>query len=304
MDKSRSVALFISVARARSFSQAAVELGLSPQAVSKSVRQLEAWLGVRLFHRTTRSLSLTNDGQRLFETADPGLRLLDEALEQVKSSRQGSEGLIRIAAPTSVGSHVLVPLIRQFQRSYPDIHFDLLLDDHFTDLVEAKIDVAFRAGNPPARNMVSRRLADLALVICASPEYIAEHGAPKNAAQLQAHRCTGFRQPNTGRMLPWELRIDGGTVYKDVPAVLSFNTVEAEVEAVLAGIGVGQLLLYLIREHLAQGRLVELLPQLATANAGLYMVYQQRTQMPLRVRTFIDFVAEHGKPLFARFKEK
>ena len=296
--------MFISVARAKSFSQAAGEMGLSPQAVSKSVRQLETYLGVRLFHRTTRSLTLTDDGQKLFELANPGLRLLDEALEQVQSSRAGVEGLIRIAAPSSVGGHVLVPLIKQFQRQYPQTHFDLLLDDHFTDLIEAKIDVAFRAGNPPERNVVARRLSDIALIICASPEYIAEHGTPKNLAQLSTHRCTGFRQPNSGRMVPWELHVDGGTVYKDVPAVLSFNNVEAEVEAVLAGIGIGQLSQYMVQAHLAEGRLVAILPQLTTANGGLFMYYQQRTQMPLRVRNFIDFVGDSGKAFFPKLRLK
>lgn len=294
--------MFISVARAKSFSQAAGELGLSPQAVSKSVRQLEAYLGVRLFHRTTRSLTLTDDGQQLFELANPGLRLLDEALEQVRSSRAGVEGLIRIAAASSVGGPVLVPLIRQFQRQYPQTHFDVLLDDRFTDLIEAKIDVAFRAGNPPERNVVARKLTDIALIICASPEYIGEHGAPKNLEQLLTHRCTGFRQTNSGRMVPWELHIDGGTVYKDVPAVLSFNNVEAEVEAVLAGVGIGQLSQYMVQGHLAQGRLVAILPQLTSANGGLFMYYQQRTQMPLRVRNFIDFVSDSGKTFFPKLK--
>lgn len=302
MDKSRVVALFIGVVRARSFSQAASEAGLTPQAVSKAIRQLEAYLGVRLFHRTTRSLTPTDDGLRLFELADPGLRLLDEALDQVQSSRLEVEGLIRIAAPSSVGIGVLVPLIKEFQERFPSTHFDVRLEDQFTDLVEAKIDVAFRAGNPPERNLVSRRLTDIPLVVCAAPSYLAKYGRPTNLAQLLMHRCTGFRQPNTGRMVPWELHLDGGTVYQDVPAVLSFNNVEAEVAAVVAGIGIGQLSQYMINDALADGSLVAILPRLTTANKGLYMYYQQRTQMPLRVRNFIDFIAQASPSFFPKFK--
>jgi len=290
MDTARVVSLFIGVARAGSFSRAAGEAGLSPQAVSKAVRQLESHLGVRLLHRSTRSLSLTDEGLRLFELASPGLRLLDEALSLVKQSQQESDGLIRIVAATSVGNRVLVPLIRDFQRESPGTHFDVLLDDHFTDLIEARIDIGFRAGNPPERNLVARRLGDIRLIICAAPDYLARHGAPRDVEELAAHRCTAFRQPNSGRMTPWEFYADGGTVYRDIAAVASFNNVEAEVQAVVEGIGIGQLADYMIAAELADGRLVEVLPQPVLPGGGLYMYYQQRAQMPLRVRRFIDFV--------------
>jgi DNA-binding transcriptional LysR family regulator len=296
MDKARVISLFIGVVRARSFSQAAVEAGLTPQAVSKAVRQLEEHLGVRLFHRTTRSLSLTDDGTRLFELANPGLRLLDEALEQVQSSRLEVDGLIRLVAPTSIGNAIIVPLLQGFQQLYPGAHFDLQLDDHFTDLVENKIDVGFRAGSPPERNLVSRKLGEITLLTCASPAYLAQHGTPKRVADLAGHRCTGFRQPNTGRLLPWEFHVDGATVYQDVPAVASFNTVEGELMAVLSGVGIGQVPVFMIERELASGALVPLMTPTITVNNGVFMYYQQRTQMPLRVRHFIDYVAEHAPP--------
>ncbi|NRR31256.1 LysR family transcriptional regulator [Oxalobacteraceae bacterium] len=299
MDKARVTTLFIAVVRAGSFSAAAAEAGLTPQAVSKAVRQLEQYLGVRLFHRTTRSLSLTEEGSRLHELAHPGLRLLDDALDQVQSSRQDLEGLIRVAAPTSFGNVKLVPLVRDFQELYPGIRFDLLLDDHYTDLVEARIDVGFRAGSAPERNLVARKLGDVHLFICAAPRYIERHGAPRSLAELAQHRCTGFRHPNTGRMMPWELHVDGGTVYQDLPVVTSFNTVEGELEAVRAGMGIGQLVAYMIEDDLASGALVHLLPQLATSNMAVYLYYPQRTQMPLRVRHFIDFVDANAPGLLA-----
>ena len=294
MDKARVISLFIGVARAKSFSQAAVDAGLTPQAVSKAVRQLEDHLGVRLFHRTTRSLSLTDEGARLFELANPGLRLLDEALDQIQNSRLEVDGLIRVAAPMSIGISIIVPLLREFQERYPGAHFDMQLDDHFTDLVESKIDVGFRAGSPPERNLISRRLGEITLLTCAAPAYLARHGTPKKVADLASHRCTGFRQPNTGRLLPWEFHVDGATVYQDVPAVASFNTVEGELTAVLNGMGIGQMPVFMIEKELASGALVPLLTSTATANNGVFMYYQQRTQMPLRVRHFIDFVSEQA----------
>jgi DNA-binding transcriptional LysR family regulator len=292
MDKARVVSLFIGVVRAGSFSQAAVAEGLAAQSVSKAIRQLEDYLGVRLLHRTTRSLALTDEGQRLLELAHPGLRLLDDALEQVRGSRNEVDGLIRIAAPTSLGTHLLAPLICDFQARYPSVHFDLLLTDQYTDLVASKIDVGFRAGNPPERNLVARRVGDIVLKICAAPSYLARHGRPSNADDLARHRCTGYRQANTGRVVPWELRGEEGTVYLDLPCVASFNTTESEAAAVVSGIGIGQLAGYLAADDLAAGRLVHLLPELDTCNAGIYMYYPQRTRMPSRVRLFVDYAFE------------
>jgi DNA-binding transcriptional LysR family regulator len=295
MDKSRALSLFIKVVRAGSFSQAAIEEALTPQAVSKSVRQLEAWLGVRLFHRSTRNLSLTDEGQRLFELADPGLQLLDHALDQLQASRHGSAGVVRVAASSSLGRRVVIPLIGEFQRTHGETSFDVQLDDQVIDLVEARIDVGFRAGRPPQRNLVSRRLAAMPLVICATPDYLARHGTPHSIDDLAAHRCTGYRQPNSGRIVPWTLQSGDETLARDVPCVFSANTADGEVEAVLLGVGIGQLSRYVVRDALADGRLVEILPGASASEGAVYMCYQQRTQMPSRVRAFIDFVSDHAE---------
>ncbi|MEC5387144.1 LysR family transcriptional regulator [Uliginosibacterium sp. H3] len=297
MDKSRALALFLAVARAGSFSRAASDAGITPQAMSKAVKQLEAELGVRLLHRTTRKLSLTDEGARLFELADPGLRLLDDALGQVQQSRQAEAGLVRITAPPSVATHVLVPLIAEFQAEYPQTHFDLVLEDQFTDLIESRIDVGFRSGNAPERNVVARHLGNVPMSICAAPAYLARHGTPDSLeALLRQHRCTGFRHPKTGRTMPWELMVDGELVFQNVTSVFSCDDVATEHAAVLSGVGIGQLLDFTIAADLAAGRLVRLLPELASARPGLYMYYAQRTQIPLRVRRFIDFVIAAADP--------
>ncbi|AGW94506.1 MULTISPECIES: LysR family transcriptional regulator [Cupriavidus] len=295
MDKARVLTLFLGVVRANSFHRAAVEAGVTPQAASKAVRTLEDHLGVRLLHRTTRKLSLTTEGARLFELAAPGMRQLDEALELVRSSRSDDDGLIRLTAPPSIGSRVLVPLVRGFRQQYPGITFDVVLSDLFTDLVEAKIDVGFRVGTSPGQNLVARRLCDLPLVICASPDYLARHGEPASLDELLRHQCTGFRRPSTGRMVPWELQVGGDLVYQEVPAVASFNDVETEVEAVRSGMGIGQLPAYMIHADLVSGRLKPILPGYSSSNVGMYMYYPHRSQMPVRVRRFIDFVVEASR---------
>jgi DNA-binding transcriptional LysR family regulator len=292
MDKTRALALFLGVARAGSFSRAAADQGLTPQAMSKAVGQLEKQLGVRLLHRTTRKLSLTDEGARLVELAGPGLQLLDEALDDLQHSRQHMDGLIRIAAPVSLGSCLLVPLMKAFRDKYPDVRFDAQLDDRFTDLVEAKIDLGIRAGTAPDRNVIARHVGDIELLICASPEYLKKYGVPQSLDELAAHRCTGFRHPNTGRTLPWELTIDDKVVLQEVPAVVTFNGIETEVEAVRAGIGIGQLTRYAIEADLARGSLVALLPQYNSARLKLYLYYPQRRTLPLRVRRFIDFAMD------------
>ncbi len=295
MDKSRVISLFIGVVRAGSFSQAAVSEGLAAQSVSKAIRQLEDYLGVRLFHRTTRSLALTEEGQRLYELASPGLQLLDEALEQVRNSGDEVEGLIRISAPTSLGSHLLAPMLCEFQERHPRARFDLVLADQFTDLVAAKIDVGFRAGSAPDRNLIARRIGDVVLKICAAPAYLERHGRPASREELALHRCTGYRQANTGRLMPWELQGEEGTLALDMPCVASFNTVESEAAAVMRGIGIGQLAGYLVDEEIAAGKLEHLLPELDTRNAGIYMTYPQRTRMPSRVRLFIDYAYDAAR---------
>lgn len=295
MDKSRAVSLFIKVVRTGSFSGVAVEEGLSPQAVSKSIRQLEALVGVRLFHRSTRSLTLTDEGQQLFERASPGLQMLDDALTHVQASREGVEGTIRVAASSALGRRVVLPLIGEFRELHPRTQFDLQLSDQFIDLIEAKIDVGFRAGSPPARNLVSRRLAEMSFVICATPGYLARYGTPRHVEDLLGHQCTGYRQANSGRMAQWQLRIADEIVYRDIPAAVTVNTADAEVEAVLQGWGIGQLSRYVVRDALARGELVEVLPGASASEGSIYLCYQQRTRMPQRVRKFIDFVAERAE---------
>jgi DNA-binding transcriptional LysR family regulator len=300
MDTTRVLNIFLSVARAQSFSQAAHDTGLTTPAVSRAIAQLEAHLGVRLLHRTTRRVNLTDEGARLFELADAGLRLLDEAMDKTVYSKQ-TGGVIRIAAPRSLGVKLLVPAIASFQEAHPDVLFEVVLDDHFTDLVANRIDVGFRAGTAPERNVIARSLGSMSLVVCASTQYVAKHGFPRSANELSEHRCTGFRHPNTGRTVPWELLVGNEFVFKDVHAVATFNDVDAELAAVRAGIGIGQLPDYLVAGEVNGGGLVALLPQCATSRLGVFMFYPERERIPARVRQFIDYVMEWtGLPFIGR----
>lgn len=289
MDDLRALSTLARVVESGSFRRAAVDLGVAPQATSKTVRQLEAQLGVRLLHRTTRKLSLTDEGAQLLAQIRPALSTIHTALGELRSARQDVVGTLRITAPRSVGQHLVLPLVGPFLDLHPSLQLQLELEDRFTDVTLAKIDVGFRVGPAMDRNVVARRLIDIQQWICASPEYLERHGRPKSWDELLRHRCTGFRHVNTGRVLPWEYQLHGETTYRDVPARFETNDVDAEVLAVLSGIGIGQLPSYVARPLVEQGRLVHLLVRHTSERMGLYIYYAQRTHLPARSRKFIEF---------------
>lgn len=289
MDELRAINVFARAAAAGSFQRAAVELAVSPQAVGKAVRQLEQHLGVRLFHRTTRQNSLTEEGRAFLETVRPGLEVIAGAIGRARSVTEQVQGPIRIAAAHSARK-VLAQPIAEFNALHPQVAFDLVMDNAFTDIVAEKIDVGFRGGLAPTGQLIARRLFTVQQILCAAPAYLAAHGAPKNLAELARHRCTGYRQRDSGRLLPWELVVDGELRRVDVPASFCANDPEAELDAVLAGMGIGLIDSINAAADLRSGRLVPLLSAHRSEHFGFYAYYAQRDAMPRRVRAFIDFI--------------
>lgn len=292
VDELRAIATFIRAAELGSFHRAAQAQGTSPQAVSKNVRQLEQHLGVRLFHRTTRKSSLTEEGQRLLESVRESMEGLTGAIERARRAALGDEGLIRIGAGGAVGRKVLMPLLAEFQRRHPGVAFDLVLEDRPTDAVVERIDLGFKAGNPPTAQVVSRALFPIQLIACATPAYLAAHGVPTTLADLSAHRCVGYRQPGSGRPMPWEFLVKGETVYQTMAFAVCCSEPEAEMQAVLEGMGIGQIDSINATEPIRRGALVPLLVRHTSHRMGLHLYYAQRRDMPARVRQFIDFAVE------------
>jgi DNA-binding transcriptional LysR family regulator len=292
MNEIRAVTTFVRAATLGSLRRAAVDQGISPQAASHAVMQLEKELGVRLFHRTTRKLSLTEEGQRLFESVKPALSMLSSALDEARRSTEEAGGLLRVSAPRSLGLPVLWPYFAEFQQLHPNVQLEVQLDDHFTDLVTERSDVGFRAGPPPSGGSIARRLVPLQLIVCASREYIECNGAPRTIEELDQHRCTGYRRANTGKLAQWQFRIGDEIVYRDVPAALCVNDTEMETQAVLSGLGIGQLGSFNATTHIQSGRLIPLLTQHVTEYGAIYIYYRHRTEQPLRVKIFIDFMIE------------
>jgi DNA-binding transcriptional LysR family regulator len=252
--------------------------------------QLEKSLGVRLFHRTTRKLSLTEEGQRLLHSVEPALATLSSAIDDARRAKDEVAGPLRVSAPMALGRAVLWPSVLEFAALYPDVQLDVRFDDHFTDLVSDRADVGFRGGSPPSGGTIARRLLPIQLIVCASPAYIERHGQPSTVDALDAHRCTGYRRANTGKQAPWEFLIGNEIVYRDVAASLCANDIDAETDAVLAGLAIGQLGSFSAVSHIRSKRLVPLLTQHVTQRESIYIYYRHRTEQPLRVRTFIDFM--------------
>jgi len=292
MDELRAIATFIRAAELGSFNRAATAQGITPQAVSKNIRQLEHYLGVRLFHRTTRKNTLTEDGQLLFDSVRASMEGFSGALNRVKNSAKGDQGLIRVSAGGAVGRKVLMPLVAEFTRLHPGVTFDLVLEDRSTDTVGERIDLGFKAGNAPTAQVVSRWLFPIQLIVCATPSYLQSHGIPQTIDDLANHRCIGYRQPGTGRPVPWEFQVEGEILYKSMDHVVCCSDPEAEMHAVLSGIGIGQIDSINATAEIHAKHLVPLLTQSTSDRMGLYLYYAQRTDMPRRVRRFIDFAAE------------
>lgn len=292
LNELRAISTFLKAAELGSLRRAAAAQSVTPQAASHALAQLEAHLGVRLFHRTTRSLSLTEEGRSFLEAAQPGLAALQRAVQGAQRGREEIAGPLRIVAPRSTMLEVVWPVLDAFCRRHPQIEPDVLMDDRIGDWVADRVDVGFRSGTPPQDGVVARRLITLQLVVCASPSYIAQHGAPESIDDLALHRCTGFRHASTGKPMPWEFRVGEEIVQRTVAPAYCSNDIELETRTVLAGHAIGQLVGVTAAPLVRAGRLVPLLTAHVADHLGLYIYYGSRAALPTRVRAFVDLAVE------------
>ena len=288
----RSLTLFAKIAELGSLRKAAQAQNMTAQAASQTLAQLEQHLGVRLFHRTTRSLALTDVGRQFLETALPAVTALQHAFAVTRRATEEIAGPLRIVGPRSVFAPLFWPLLDEFCRLYPEVQPDVELDDRIGNWVEDRVDVGFRIGPSPAEGVIARTLFPLQLIMCASPEYLARHGAPDGLDSLPAHRCSSFRSPGSGRVVPWRvMTADGAMEHRVVPAVC-VNDEELETQVVLAGHAIGQLTAIAAAGHIRSGRLVPLLTKHCVEPASAFVYYGSRAAQPLRVRAFIDLAVK------------
>jgi len=286
------VVAFLAVADEGSFSRAGDRLGIGRSAVSRSVQKLEAQLETRLFHRTTRSTSLTREGELFYENCQPGVERIVQALEDMRELHNGPpRGHLRIHSGSGFGRKIIAPLLQNFHAQYSDITLELLLDDHPADFTGNRIDVSFRDGRMEDSDIVARQLIPMQMIVCASRPYAEACGLPRHVDDLAHHRCINFRSAS-GRIREWEFKIDGYAQKRLPAAQHTFNDLDLVLESVLQGEGIAQLPAYLVCDLLRGGRLLACLAQHAPDDGGHYVCYLSRKQLPARIRVFVDYVIE------------
>ncbi|MGL5164882.1 MAG: LysR family transcriptional regulator [Afipia sp.] len=282
---------FVAVAEQGSFSKAAEQLGLSPSSLSQIIRTFEERLGVRLIHRTTRSVALTEAGERLLLRVRPALAELEAALSDVGHFRDRPAGMVRVRSLRHAFRAYVAPILAAFHEKYPDIKLDILVDDTVTDLVASGFDVGFTLGEVLEKDMVGVRLGeDMRQIAVASPEYIAGHGRPETPKDLHRHKCLRWRWPGRTTPYNWEFFKDGAwfEVEVDGPLILSEHTMT--IDAAVQGMGIAFWVERELRPLIEAGKLVPLLEDYSAPFPGFYICYPQQRQMAPALRAFIDFV--------------
>lgn len=275
-----------------SFREAANRLGASPQTITRAIKDLEDQFGEPLFHRSTRHVQITAFGERLVGQAREALAGLDRLFQEHGGKREEElAGRVGIAAPRAVGRHFLLPVLATIAREHPGIHFDMRLSDQLTDSVEQQIDLGVRIGFIRDRRYIARAVARVPLLVVGAAELLLRHGEPRALDDLHRLPTTALIDSNTGRIWPW-LFTDGRQVQ---PANVAFCTddPENELEAVLAGMGFGQLPYYLIEPHIRAGRLIPVLQEQTPEPWDMFIYRPQQGPVPSRVRLVHERLAQH-----------
>lgn len=291
MDQLACMRTFSRVAELNSFTKAADVLELSRAVVSTQIAELERHLGVRLFHRTTRRVTLTPDGTEYFERSRRILAEVAAADESVKRTRERPQGKLRVDVPVAFGRHLLMPALTQFTARYPELSLEVQYNDRVVDLVQEEIDVAVRGGPVRDRNLVARRVCHMRLVTCASPAYLAQHGMPQTLDDLNKHRLIGLLSSTNGKPKPWYFQEEKTRKSFKLPFALAFNSHDAPISAAIRGAGIVQSTDMMVAEALARGRLEIVLKDWSAMGDPMSIVYPAALRGSIKVRVFADFAA-------------
>lgn len=279
---------FSETAKHGGFAAAARALGTDPSTLAKAVGRLETSLGLRLFHRTTRQVRLTGDGEELFERCQRVLSELDELQSAAAGNRTQISGALRVNMPIVYGRKVILPVMANLIKKHPGLTLDVRLTDAYVDLVRDSIDVAIRVGSLSDSSLVATRIDGQQLILVAAPQYLRQHGTPANIKDLAQHQHVVFRLPTSGRDRPQQFRVRGRAQTLEPARSNRFDDGEAMVRAAVLGLGLTQVPDYMAEDELADGRLVEVLPQLRPAVMPIYAVVPGKRMVPARVRALLD----------------
>lgn len=288
LDNLSDLLVFVRVADARSFTLAAERLGISRSSTGKSVNRLEERLATRLLHRTTRSVSLTEEGLVFYEHALRILAEVDEAETAINQRHQTPRGRLRIDLPVAFGRLHILPILRDFLLQWPEVDVEVTFSDDYSDLVREGIDLAIRIGGNDDSRLVRKVLAPHRLITCASPRYLANHGVPQTPDDLVDHHRLVFS--HQGMPVPWRYQVNGQHRDESVGGRMRFNNTEALRDSALAGLGLCQLGAFLVGEQLSAGTLVPVLEKYCRVEAPICAVYPTRRYLSPKVKRFVGAI--------------
>jgi LysR family transcriptional regulator, regulator for bpeEF and oprC len=293
-DRLGSIIAFVRVAELGSFAAAGMALGISASATSKSVARLEDRIGLRLFQRTTRSLSLTDEGQVFLDRCRQILDALDEAEREMRDRAGAPAGKLKVELPTALGRLLIAPALGRLTARYPELRVEASFGDQLTDLIEAGLDAVVRIGEPRDTRLMVRRVGTVRYIVCGAPAYLKAHGAPKAPEDLARFNCIRRLPLGSTRPAPWRFADPetGNLFERDVAGTLSFNSNDVILDAGLDGSGLVQLHTYMARRYLASGQLVQVLADYAAEGPPISVLFPSSRNLAPKVRAFIDFVTE------------
>lgn len=290
MDRFDAMLAFTRVVELNSFTQAASSLNMPKATLSAQVAALEKHLNVKLLHRTTRKVSVTNDGAAYYERVVRLLQDLEETETSVTQSRMAYRGRLRVDVATTIGRRIILPALDDFITRYPEIELELGCTDRTVNLLQEGVDCAIRGGMPIDESLVARKLIATSRITCATPIYLERHGIPKSLAELELHSVVNYQSPRTAKVMPFYYEIDNEMVAVQGRRKLAINDIDSCVNAVLANIGIAQLPYFGVRDYITNGQLIQILPEFHSETTPLYIVYLQNRHLSANVRAFVDWV--------------
>ena len=294
-DDLSGIRALLCVARKKSFTAAAAELRVTPSALSQTVRILEDRLGVRLLARTTRSVGLTEAGARFIARLEPAIGQIDEALESLGEMRGRPSGLLRLTMLRTGYTEVLRPILARFLAEYPDIRVELFLDEALSDVVAEGFDAGMRLGHALERDMIAVRVSvDQQVVVVGSPEYFATHGKPSHPRDLHSHDCINLRKTTRGTMVPWRFVENGKDLEIAVDGHVMTNDGAVLADAAADGLGLAYVFERMVRQAVAEKRLVRVLDKYCPQIQGYFLYYPSRLNVPPKLRALVDFLKRRG----------
>lgn len=292
MDHLYRLSVFVRAARSGNFSATARQLGITPQAVSNQINHLEQWLGLRLFIRTTRKISLTEEGSALFERCRTGIDSIEDGIAELRERNEEAVGTVRLTVPYGLSQALVISLLPTLLEQYPRITVEMLVQNDMPDVVEHGIDVGILGGMLPTGSVVARKIISFDMLLCASTEYLKRYGTPMTMEDLKSHRCINLRDPRTGKIYPWTFRNKDQIIKMDLHGCLSVNDTETHRRAILNGAGIGQISSFFAAPFLREKRLKPLLIGYTAPPIDIYVYLPQRGQTPRKSRLVADFLYE------------